>query len=214
VILAVVPAAGRSERMGRPKLALPLGDRTVLEHVVAALRAGGADHVLVVLGPFVPELEPLAAAAGADVCRLPVATADMRATVEHGLRWLEERHRPLPDDAWLLAPADHPSLDPAVVRDLCEAFGRDRSHSILIPVHAGRRGHPALIAWRHVAGIRALPPDRGINAYLREHSIETREVPAASTGVLCDLDTPEDYERLRRQWPSGGTGRKTPVAGV
>ena len=94
MILAVVPAAGHSSRMGRPKLALPLGDRTVLEHVVAALRDGGAAHVVVVIGPHVPELVPLAESAGADVCRLPEATADMRATVEHGLRWLEDRHRP------------------------------------------------------------------------------------------------------------------------
>ena len=200
VTCAVVPAAGLSTRMGRPKLALPLGDRTVLEHAVAALRAGGADHVLVVVGPHVPELVPLAEAAGAEVCRLAEPTADMRTTVEHGLRWLEDRHHPRPDDAWLLAPADHPTLDSGVVRELCDAFRRDPSHSILIPTHAGRRGHPALVAWRHVAGIRALPADRGINAYFRDNATEVREVPVPSPGVLCDLDTPEDYERLRQTW--------------
>ncbi len=51
MIFAVVPAAGRSSRMGRPKLSLPLGGRTVLEHVVIALRQGGVDEVLVVVGP-------------------------------------------------------------------------------------------------------------------------------------------------------------------
>lgn len=204
MIFAVVPAAGHSTRMGRPKLALPLGDRTVIEHVVAALRAGGADHVVVMIGPHVPELVPLAEAAGAEVCRLPEATADMRATVGHGLQWLEDRHRPRPDDAWLLAPADHPTLDPGVVRHLCDDSARDPSRSILVPVHAGRRGHPALIAWRHVAGIRALAADRGINTYFREHADEVREVPVASAGVLCDLDTPEDYERLRQKFR--GTG--------
>jgi CTP:molybdopterin cytidylyltransferase MocA len=204
VILAVVPAAGLSTRMGRPKLALPLGDQTVLEHVVAALRAGGAEHVVVVIGPHVPELVPLAEAAGAEVCRLAEPTADMRATVEHGLRWLENRFAPRPDDAWLLSPADHPALDPGVVRALRDAFLGDPSHSILIPVHDGRRGHPALIAWRHVAGIRALPADRGINAYFRDHAAEVREMPVPSPGVLCDLDTPEDYERLRQAWQEPG----------
>jgi len=42
---AVVPAAGRSSRMGRSKLALPLGDSTVLQVVVETLRNGGADPV-------------------------------------------------------------------------------------------------------------------------------------------------------------------------
>jgi molybdenum cofactor cytidylyltransferase len=206
VILAVVPAAGHSTRMGRPKLALPLGDRTVLEHVVAALRAGGADHVVVVVGPHVPQLLPLATAAGADVCPLPEPTADMRATVEHGLNWLEARHHPQPADAWLLAPADHPALDPAVIRALCNSFNNDPAKSILIPVHGGRRGHPALVAWRHAAGVRALPADRGINSYFRDHAAEVVEVPVAGTGVLCDLDTPEDYDRWKEWVRRSGLG--------
>src|SRR5438093_812240 len=96
VIFAVVPAAGLSARMGRPKLALPLGDRTVLAHVVGALKAGGVEHVVVAIGQHVPELALIAKAAGAEVCRLSEPTADMRATVEHGLSWLEEHHSPRP----------------------------------------------------------------------------------------------------------------------
>src|SRR5262249_51400158 len=115
---AVLPAAGQSRRMGRPKLALPLGDRSVLERVIDALRQGGVEHVLVVIGPHVPALVPLAALAGAHTLLLPVETADMRSTVEQGLLWLEERFHPTSDDAWLLVPADHPTLDAAVVREL------------------------------------------------------------------------------------------------
>src|SRR5262249_42597993 len=56
VIAGLIPAAGHSRRMGRPKLALPLLGRPLLAHVVTALREGGADPVLVVLGPHVAEL--------------------------------------------------------------------------------------------------------------------------------------------------------------
>ena len=207
MIFGVVPAAGRGSRMGRPKLSLPLGDRTVLEHVVAALRQGGVDETLVIVGPHDPELAPLATAAGAHVLALAEPTADMRATVEHGLRWLEDRFHPRPDDAWLLAPADHPALDTAVVWRLCEAYAALPSCSIVVPVHEGRRGHPTLIAWRHVAGIRAYPSGKGINDYLRSQQEQVLEVPTASAAVLCDLDTQEDYERLRQSWrPRGGVG--------
>src|SRR6185437_4333957 len=118
---AVLPAAGKSTRMGRPKLALPLGNRTILEHVVAALRQAEVEHILVVVGPHVPELAALAESAGALVCPLPEETADMRMTVEHGLRWLDEHFHPGPDDAWLLVPADHPSLSPSAIRALDQA---------------------------------------------------------------------------------------------
>jgi molybdenum cofactor cytidylyltransferase len=196
VTLAVIPAAGKSERMGRPKLALPLGGRTVLEHVVAVLRTGGVGHILVVVGPHVPQLVPLAESAGACVLRLAEETADMRATVEHGLRWLEERYHPRDEDAWLLVPADHPTLDAGVVRRLLDARRECPGKSVFVPAFGGRRGHPALIGWKHVARMRALPAGAGLNVYLRGQAAETVEVPVASAGVLCDLDTPEDYERL------------------
>src|SRR5262249_51935753 len=124
-------------------------------------------------------------------------------TVERGLAHVESHLRPEATDAWLLAPADHPTLDPSVVRELCDSFRADSSHSIFIPVHGTRRGHPALVAWRHVEGIRALPNDRGINSYFREHAAEVREVPVSGAGVLCDLDTPEDYEQLLAKWKAG-----------
>jgi CTP:molybdopterin cytidylyltransferase MocA len=199
MIFAVVPAAGHSTRMGRPKLALPLAGGTVLERVVAALRAGGCDHVVVVLSPRVRALAPPAASAGAHVCLLPGDTPDMRATVEHGLRWLEWRFIPQPDDAWLLAPGDHPALDGGVVRRLIEAYAPG-GHSVVVPTVDGRRGHPTLIAWRHVAGMRTHPAGQGINGYVRTLGEATLAVPVSDRGIVCDLDTPADYERLRARF--------------
>ena len=187
-------------RMGHPKLALPLAGRTILEHVVGALRPAGIADILVVLGPHVAELRPLAEAAGAKVVILPEATLDMRSTVEHGLRWLEERFQPNADDAWLLVPADHPTLRPDVVRQLLLTRQNDPAHSIFIPTFESKRGHPALICWQHVAAMRALPAGQGLNMYLRAHRAETAEIPVNSPEVLLDLDTPEDYERLVRSW--------------
>jgi molybdenum cofactor cytidylyltransferase len=193
---ALVPAAGHSTRMGRPKLALPLAGGTVLGCVVAALRQGGVDAVLVVVGPHGAELAPLAESAGASVLRLDAATPEMRTTVEHGLRWLEERYQPSDEDAWLLCPADHPALEPDVVRALREARRPDAARSLVIPTFQGTRGHPTLIAWKHVAAIRQLPPQLGLNAYLRGRASETLLLPVTTERILWDLDTPDDYARL------------------
>jgi molybdenum cofactor cytidylyltransferase len=192
MIFAVIPACGTSTRMGRQKLALPLGDRTVIEHVVLALRAGGIERIVVVIGPHGPELVPLAVAAGADVLVLPAPTPDMRATVEAGLAYLEERYQPLLTDWWLLAPADHPILSPTVIHQL-RAAANSRAHSIMIPTHQGHRGHPTLIGWQHAEAVRTLLPGRGINALLRELQNETLELEMNQPGILSDLDTPEDY---------------------
>jgi molybdenum cofactor cytidylyltransferase len=183
--------------MGRPKLALPFAGTTVMEAVVRALRAGGVETVIVVVGPDSDALADLAIAAGAEVLRLPADTPQMRDTIEHGLRWLEEAKRPADHDGWLLLPADHPCVEPELVWALLAARKAHPERSVLVPSFGGRRGHPVWMRWSCVAGIRALPPGVGINVYLREHAAEVLEVPVAAESVLWDLDTPEDYERLR-----------------
>jgi molybdenum cofactor cytidylyltransferase len=204
VIAGLIPAAGHSRRMGRSKLALPVAGRTVLEHVVFALRQAGVVPVLVVLGPHVADLAGPAQAAHAEVLLLPEATADMRATVEHGLARLEERYHPGPGDAWMLVPADHPTLDAGPVSQLVAAWRASPGRSIVVPTWQGRRGHPTLVAWNHVAGIRAHPPGAGLNTYFRLHAEQTLELPVDSAAVVEDLDTPEDYERLLSEL--GGAG--------
>lgn len=198
---AVIPAAGKSSRMGRPKLALPLGERTILEHVVAALREAEIEHILVVIGSHVAELADLAESAGASVCFVEALPTGMRGTVEHGLRWLEEHFQPKPEDTWLLTPADHPALDASVVLQLESAAAAHPQFSIVLPTYRGRRGHPTLFSWKHAAAIRAWPAELGLNTYVRQHLTQTLEVPVNNASVLWDMDTPEDYEWLRQNWP-------------
>ncbi len=200
MIYAVVPAAGRSTRMGRPKLLLPLGGVPVLRRVVDALRAGGVDRAVVVVAPRATKLARLAEDAGAIPCVLAEETPDMRATVACGLHHLEERFHPAPDDAWLLVPADHPTLSADTVRRLTAPRTAEPHFSIFLPTVRGRRGHPALVGWSHAAAVHAMPPGEGLNHYLRRQAAATCEVPVADPDILVDLDTPEDYERLRREW--------------
>jgi molybdenum cofactor cytidylyltransferase len=201
MIFALIPAAGLSSRMGRPKLTLPLGDGTVLGHVLEALRRARIEHILVVVGPRVPELVTLARAAGVAVLSLPDETVDMRSTIEHGLGWLEAQFHPGHNDNWLLMPADHPALSAGVVLGLVRAREGNPAYSIVVPTFQGRRGHPVLLGWEHVEAIRKLPAGQGLNIYLRKHAGVTLEVTVDSADILDDLDTPEDYERLRHAWP-------------
>src|ERR1051326_409366 len=160
MIYGLIPAAGKSERMGTPKLALRIGERTLLEHVIATLHAGGVDHVLVVLGPHVTDLAAIAKAAGAEVMVLPEPTAHMLATVQHGLEALLARN-PAPTDFWMLAPADHPTMDADVVRKLIETSRPLPPGSIVVPTWQGRRGHPVFIGWPHAEAIRSFPGQIG-----------------------------------------------------
>lgn len=200
-VFALLPAGGTSARMGRPKLALDLCGKTVLERVIDTVRAANVSDILVVLGPSSAELEPIADKAGARTLLLDRQTPDMRATIDRGLRWLVGNEQPRPDDGLLLLPADHPALSSARIEDLLRAWKSSAADAtIWVPTYESRRGHPALISWRHVPGILAAPADQGLNKYLRAHADETMEVPCSSADILLNLDTPADYERLRRRF--------------
>jgi molybdenum cofactor cytidylyltransferase len=182
--------------MGQPKLLLPLRETTVLEQVLAAVRSAGVDEILVVVAPEMDDLARIASAAHAHVFRLAADTPDMRATCLHGLAWIEDHFHPEPGDGWLLLPADHPTVRPDVVRALIAAAQEDADKTIIVPTHAGRRGHPTWLAWSHVDAIHALPPHQGLNAYIRTQSVHMRELSWPSDEILRDLDTPQDYQRL------------------
>lgn len=197
MIFAVIPAAGKSARMGRPKLLLPLHGRPVLEHTVAAFHEAGVPEVLVVMAPGHPALARVAEKTGAYVLILATETADMRTTVERGLDWFEQQCHPDPGDNWFLAPADHPAVEPMVIRCIMDEKARNPQRSIAVPTFQGKRGHPVLLAWKHVEGIREWPAGLGLNSYLRARPDDTVECPVASSAILLDMDTPDDYEKLR-----------------
>lgn len=196
MIAAIVPAAGRSERMGRPKLLLPIDGVIVIARVIDALRQGGADPVIVVVPPAeVPGAAALAAAAeraGACVVVADPPPPDMRASVERGLDRLAQlsgSHSTL-----LLVPGDSPGIDAPLVARIIARAGEE-PHSIIVPSSRGRRGHPIALPRSVLAEIRDLPAEVGINALVARHAGAVVELDVDDPDALADLDTPEDYRR-------------------
>jgi molybdenum cofactor cytidylyltransferase len=199
MIAAIVPAAGQSLRMGRPKLILPVGGVPLIARVIAALQGGGAGRVIVIAGPAdMPGALALIEAAegqGAEVLASPTPTADMRASIELGLEYLAQGPEPA---AVLLTPGDSPGLDAAAVARVIRQAA-DHPGRIVVPRHEGRRGHPVLLPWSLAREIPGLPPGVGVNALLTAHPEAIVAFDADDPGILADLDTPADY----RRWVEG-----------
>jgi molybdenum cofactor cytidylyltransferase len=203
---AVIPAAGRSQRMGQPKLLLPWGASTVIERVLAAWRASSVDHVVMVVHPDDGELAESGRRCGALVVQPEVPPPQMKASIRAGLAEIERRFRPVAGDAWLLAPADMPMLSHRVVDRLIAAHraysstDKGPEPTIWATAAGGRRGHPVLFPWSLAQEVDALGESEGLNVLLARHPVQTIEADAQE--VLEDLDTPQDYTRLRPQGDS------------
>lgn len=195
---AVVPAGGRSRRFGTPKLLAPWRGQPLLALVLRAL-ARVACRVVVPCTPAVPDLAAVVSGAGATPLELPRETPDMKATILHGLAWLEQHEQPSEGDVWLLAPGDAPGLSEVLLREMVVTAQQDQAVDFVVPTFAGRRGHPLLVRWRQVAAVRGLPPAEGINRLLAQAGPRLREVVAPSAGILVDVDTPADLARWQAE---------------
>jgi molybdenum cofactor cytidylyltransferase len=201
-VTGVIVAAGRSSRMGRPKALLPAGDgQTFLSTLLRTLTDGGADEVLVVTRQGDAALgREIARAADAGVARArqvqnPAADrGGQLSSIVAALGVVDAQ-----SSAILVLPVDMPLVRASTVRRLIEAF-RGSQALILRAVHGGRHGHPVIFSRKVFEDLRRADPAVGARAVV--HARGAVDVPVDDRGVLEDVDTPEDYERLFRRLPS------------
>jgi molybdenum cofactor cytidylyltransferase len=203
---AIVPAAGASRRLGRPKLLLPYGSGTVLGALLAALRAAGAAPIAVVAAEGDGELR--AWCAGADLPGLRVALnpdpgRGMLSSIREGLAALGGAGELARGGGPLLVtPGDLPALRAATVVELLRRL-QAAAAGLAVPVFHGRRGHPLAISPALIPEIERLDPARGLRQLLDLHPGDLLAVEVDDPGCVADLDTLGDYDALRAAGPPG-----------
>jgi CTP:molybdopterin cytidylyltransferase MocA len=191
-IAGVVIAAGESRRMGRMKPLLPLGSRTVLQRVADGLLEADLSPVTVVLGHRADEVAECLRDRPVKITVNENYRRGMLSSVQWGVGRL-----PPECPAFLLALGDQPEVTPSVLHALIEEW-TTHPGSIVVPTYNGKRGHPLVIDARYRPALLALRGLQTLRDLVHAPDMLRREVPTDEPGLLTDLDTPEDYERLLR----------------
>lgn len=187
MIAAIVLAAGKSERMmGHPKALLRFRGRTFLEHILEAIADAGISSTTVVVGHHRTEI--VSAFQLPSVVFNPDYEQGMSTSVQAGVRAL-----PAGVKGAGIFLVDHPLIDRATITAL---VAQVKPGGIVLPTHGGRRGHPVFFSSGLFSEILELRPDQGLNIVVRRDPQRIIEVPASNAGVLHDVDTPEDFEKL------------------
>jgi molybdenum cofactor cytidylyltransferase len=189
LIPAIVLAAGKSERMGSPKALLRYRGRTFLEHIVDTVKQSKAGDVLIVVGRHRDEIQQ--SMPDARFVYNPDFAAGMSTSIQAGIRAL-----PGGTAGAILLLVDHPLVKSSTIDKLIDGF---RPGSIIVPIFNRLRGHPVLFSQVAMDEILALQPGHGANTVLRCDPGRVIEIPVDDSGVLRDVDTPQDFDALLRE---------------
>jgi len=188
----VILAAGLSTRSRRFKMALPLGDKSVIEWAVEGM-VDAVERVLVVVGwqadrvreLLAPGLQgpcPQGPCPKVEIVPNPSFRDGMFGSVKVGIAQVRA-------PCFFLLPGDHPVVGPHVYQQLLAASGE-----IVVPTFRGRHGHPVRIDSALIPEILDYPASGTLREWIWGKGFATLEVE--DEGILLDVDTPEDYQAL------------------
>ena len=187
-VAAIILAAGASSRMGRPKALLGLPSRGSFAGAIAdAATEAGVAIVCFVLGPPHGEAIRAALPPSARVAWNADPSRGMLSSIQAGIAAVQHEA-----EAALVWPVDQPLVSVATVRALLAAPA-DR---IVIPVRAGRGGHPVRLPRALFPPVMALPHERGLRGLMEDEPARVLRIEVEDRGAVADVDTPGDYARI------------------
>ncbi|MBX3055451.1 MAG: putative selenium-dependent hydroxylase accessory protein YqeC [Anaerolineae bacterium] len=199
-VTAVILAAGEGVRMrqgmDQPKQLLPWGAHTVLGETLHQVSQSLVHEIIVVTGHE-------AEAIGAAVRRFDgwpephlvhnpdYREGEMLSSLQRAVRGLDAGVT-----AVLVILADQPMVEAATYSQILYAFWQGKGE-LIAPTFNGQRGNPVLIGRRYFAELLRLPAGSAPRALLQTHPDALCLLSVDTEAVVCDLDTPAEYERLR-----------------
>ncbi len=197
-VAAVVLAAGRSTRMGEHnKLFLKVGERSMVQQVVANLSESAVERIFVVTGHEKERVE-------AELKGEPVTFIHNREYASGLSTSLRTALAQVPAamNAALICLADMPFVGHSMINALIDAFDPISQQSICVPTYQGKRGNPVLWGRSYFQEMMEVQGDVGAKHIIGEYEDFVIEVEMNEVGILTDLDTPQAYAQIEIGQPS------------
>jgi molybdenum cofactor cytidylyltransferase len=189
MIWAMILAAGESKRMGKPKLLLPFGEKTIIEIIVATVVSSKVEQTLVILGSDREKIEEKIKDYPVKIVYNRDFRGGMLSSVQCGFKSLPEETR-----AVLVVLGDQPKISATVINKLIDAH-KSSGKGIVLPVFKKERGHPVLIDMKYREEVENLSPEVGLRGTVYNHPEDILEVDVETLSIFQDIDCESDYKR-------------------
>ena len=198
--MAVIPATGRSHRMGECKALLRVGDTTLITLAIRRMEQAGLTDIFVTVCEDNHELAAeIRKTASATLVLAEQRPPDMLASIRLAIRHIEPLRNPAETDCVFVLPSDHPCCRPESLKSLRHRFLNSGRDAVIRPRYRNQRGHPILMPWRICTRLNRIPPEHGLNWMFAQADVATVDVSLDDSDVTADLNTPEAF----RNWLSG-----------
>lgn len=193
-ICAIILAAGTASRMGQAKQLLPLGDKTILEHVIYRTLQENFTEIFAVIGH---DAQRIQRAITVDDSRFNwIWNNDYLAGQSTSLKLAIHQLYKLYTHMMIFL-GDLPLITPQTIRtvyDLGAQIANERKESFIVrPTYQGTVGHPVFVGNLHHTLLMQIEGDRGLKSIMGKIPYK-QQVAVNDPGIVFDIDTPQDYE--------------------
>jgi molybdenum cofactor cytidylyltransferase len=205
----VILAAGASTRMGRCKLLLPWGQKTILTQLLDQWRSIGVAQIAPVIDPSNQVLREALTDAGfssSDWIENPSPQLGMFSSLQQASRWTSWLSTLT---HWVISLGDQPHIQISTLRLLLDAASKHPTR-ICQPTLHGRAAHPIILPAKNFREL-AQCNSPNLRAYVRTCETLRLRLSVEDPGVSEDLNTPEDYARWKPK-ESGESDRLQSIA--
>ena len=189
-IVGILLAAGSGSRFGGGKLLAPLREGVPVGLQSLRTLRTAIDEVIVVTRPEDEALRSVLIDEGARIEICPQAAEGMGASLAHAVRASPDA------DGWVVALGDMPRIEESTIRVVAAALAGGAL--IAAPTYRGARGHPVGFAGALREALVQLSGDAGARDILRTDPRRVTLIECNDAGILADVDTRADLERVRR----------------
>ncbi len=203
-ISAVLQAAGSASRMGfRPKCLIEIDGIPLIVKKIQALQNAGVQDIVVVLGHYAKEIEPLIQHLNIHIVQNPNPDQGQISSQRLGLQHISNDSNTV-----IMALADQPLIQEHDISHIITEYqNRPKGIEWVYPMIDRQPGNPVIFSITVATSILSKEDTYGCRDWRNQNSEAVHGVLSANQHYVLDIDTPNDLIKISQQtghlfsWP-------------